>query len=94
MPLVSTCSAAISAACHAPPQDIDAYCLPVQWGVISPEGEIPARCAFTTFKDVRPPDRGEELWSLVEPTDQANFMVRLWRRLPKTAKSPLKSRKA
>lgn len=50
MPLASTCSAAISAACHRPAEDFDAHLLPVQWGVVS-DGN---RCAFTTHRDVKP----------------------------------------
>jgi hypothetical protein len=71
MPLASTCSAAISAACHRPALDTDAYLLPVQWGVIEedailvgesgPSGEKLKRCAFTTARDVRLPEEGEVL---------------------------------
>ena len=35
IPLVASNSAAISAACHAPPQDVDASLLPVQWGAVT-----------------------------------------------------------
>jgi len=59
MPLVATCSAAISAACHRPEQDVDAHLLPVQWGIIT-TSETPARTAFTTWRDVRAP-RGDEI---------------------------------
>ncbi|KAL0263645.1 hypothetical protein SLS55_002626 [Diplodia seriata] len=34
MPLASSCSATISAACHPPEDDVDASVLPVQWGVV------------------------------------------------------------
>ena len=34
MPLASTCSAAISAACHRSLDDRDASVLPVQWGAM------------------------------------------------------------
>jgi hypothetical protein len=34
MPLASSCSAAISAACHPPPGDSDASLKPVKWGVV------------------------------------------------------------
>jgi hypothetical protein len=34
MPLASSCSAAISAACHPPEGDVDACLLPVQWGTV------------------------------------------------------------
>jgi hypothetical protein len=59
MPLASTCSAAISAACHPPAADTEAHLLPVQWGIITPEVTEPQRCAFTTFRWVRVPDEGE-----------------------------------
>jgi hypothetical protein len=35
MPLAASCSAAISAACHPPPEDVDASVKPVQWGAVS-----------------------------------------------------------
>jgi hypothetical protein len=60
MPLVSTCSAAISAACHPPEYDSVAHLFPVKWGVVT-ENEKPARCAFTTWRNVRQPDADEEL---------------------------------
>ena len=34
MPLASSCSAAISAACHPPKEDVDAAVSPVSWGVV------------------------------------------------------------
>lgn len=34
MPLASSCSAAISAACHPPPDDTDAFLKPVMWGEV------------------------------------------------------------
>ena len=37
MPLVSTCSAAISAACHRPDDDYDSHLLPVKWGFVCGE---------------------------------------------------------
>ncbi len=47
MPLASTCSAAISAACHRPPNDVDAAVLPVQWGVVSTKNGI-GHCSFSS----------------------------------------------
>lgn len=35
LPLGATCSAVISAACHPPPSDFDAYLQPVTWGEVS-----------------------------------------------------------
>jgi hypothetical protein len=72
MPLASTCSAAISAACHRPEEDREAHLLPVQWGVIPDDTEGDTnensrqrkRCAFTTHRDVRPPNEHDWLWGL------------------------------
>ena len=47
MPLASTCSSAISAACHPPlPEDEDAYMFPVQWGVVGRDAEGVEHCPF------------------------------------------------
>ncbi|KAL9044336.1 MAG: hypothetical protein Q9214_002519 [Letrouitia sp. 1 TL-2023] len=56
MPLTATCSAGISAACHAPTDDVDASVLPVQWGVVSVKDGI-GHCAFSS-KVVAPPIPG------------------------------------
>ncbi|KAL8701122.1 MAG: hypothetical protein Q9201_005087 [Fulgogasparrea decipioides] len=56
MPLAATCSAAISAACHAPEDDPDAAVLPVQWGVVSIKNGI-GHCCFSS-KLVAPPIPG------------------------------------
>lgn len=69
MPLVSTCSAAISAACHRPKKDAQAHLFPVKWGVAT-ENESPARCAFTTWRNVREPDANEELLGLLDSDKQ------------------------
>lgn len=53
MPLAGSCSAAISAACHRPEEDVDAAVLPVLWGVVSTEGPI-GHCCFTSFEVSRP----------------------------------------
>lgn len=59
MPLVGSCSAAISAACHPPRDDIDAATLPVLWGAVSgPEEGAAGHCCFTSF-DTSPPVEGE-----------------------------------
>jgi hypothetical protein len=53
---VSSNSLAISAACHAMPEDMtNGYLLPVQWGVVRMENGI-GHCAFTTAHDVRRPN--------------------------------------
>ena len=59
IPLVGSCSLAISAACHRPPADKDAAYLPVQWGVVTqPSGCEPGHCCFTSF-EVEPPIVGQ-----------------------------------
>ena len=57
MPLASTCSAAISAACHPPPDDVDAAVLSVQWGVVSTGDEL-GHCSFSS-RLVSPPIPGQ-----------------------------------
>ncbi|KAF2007571.1 hypothetical protein P154DRAFT_420621, partial [Amniculicola lignicola CBS 123094] len=65
MPLASTCSMAISANCHRPDRDTDAYLLPVQWGVYDPDdGDGRGLCAFTTSRFVQPPRVGQRLFGL------------------------------
>ena len=56
IPMASSCSAAISAGCHPPPDDVDASLRPVQWGAIprDPLGYAEAQhsvghCTFTSF---------------------------------------------
>lgn len=60
MPLASTCSAAISAACHQPEADKEAHLLPVQWGVVGETNDGIEYCSFTTWRDVVAPTRGSE----------------------------------
>jgi hypothetical protein len=57
MPIASTCSLAISAACHPPSQDQDASLLPVQWGVTDWNGKA-GHCSFTTARDLAQPIPG------------------------------------
>ncbi len=61
MPFASTCSAAISAACHRPEADNDAHLLPVQWGVVGQDETGLQRCAFTTSRYVQSPTKGSSL---------------------------------
>jgi hypothetical protein len=54
IPLASSCSAAISAACHPPPADVDASRAPVQWGAIPGseqvvDGRIIGHCSFSSL---------------------------------------------
>ena len=66
MPLVGSCSLAISAACHRPLEDKDAALKPVQWGAVSHETiEGPGHCCFTSF-DVEPPILGQRYAGLKE----------------------------
>ena len=53
MPLAGSCSAAISAACHRPEEDVDAATKPVMWGVVSSENGV-GHCCFTSFEVSRP----------------------------------------
>lgn len=56
MPLASTCSAFISAACRPPlPENEETYRVPVQWGVVSLNVEGVGHCAFTTARSVTAP---------------------------------------
>lgn len=57
MPLVGSCSAAISAACHPPKADSDAAVLPLMWGAV-PTTKETGHCCFTSF-EVTPPVREE-----------------------------------
>lgn len=66
MPMAATCSAAISAACHRPEQDVYAHLLPLKWGIITTQ-ETPALTAFTTWRDVRPPREDEKIVGFEEP---------------------------
>ena len=59
IPLVGSCSLAISAACHRPPGDEDAAYHPIQWGAIEHEtSQGPGHCCLTTY-DVEPPIPGQ-----------------------------------
>ena len=53
MPLVSTCSAAISAACHRHAEDCDSHLLPVRWGFVGGD-----HWCFTSSKEVSYPEIG------------------------------------
>lgn len=64
MALASSSSAAISAACHARPDDPDASVLPVQWGVVSTEGEC-GHCSFSSMPVSSPID-GQRYAGLTE----------------------------
>ena len=53
MPLAGSCSAAISAACHRPEEDVDAATKPVMWGVVSSKNGV-GHCCFTSFEVSQP----------------------------------------
>jgi hypothetical protein len=53
LPVVSTCSAAISAACHPPDGDEQAWAYPLAWGVVK------GRCSLSTANDISSPVPGE-----------------------------------
>ena len=58
IPLVGSCSLAISAACHCPTGDTDAAFKPVKWGAVKHETDQgPGNCCFTTY-NVEPPISG------------------------------------
>ena len=63
IPLVRSCSAAISAACHRPDADEQASLRPVMWGVVGYEFNedllMPiGRCSFTSY-DIEAPIKGK-----------------------------------
>ena len=53
VPLVGSCSAAISAACHRPNEDVDAPFKPVMWGAVESSNPI-GHCCFTSFEVTKP----------------------------------------
>ena len=60
VPLVSTCSAAISAACHQPlPGNKNTCLFPLLWGEVSEDTSGIGHCCFTTARDVKPPTAGK-----------------------------------
>ncbi|KAK8215845.1 hypothetical protein IWZ01DRAFT_180291 [Phyllosticta capitalensis] len=60
MPLASTCSAAISAACHSHEEDVHAHLLPITWGFVgNSENSEEGRFCFTTARDVRWPSKDD-----------------------------------
>ena len=53
VPLVGSCSAAISAACHRPNEDVDAPYKPVMWGAVESSNPI-GHCCLTSFEVTKP----------------------------------------
>ena len=58
MPFVGSCSAAISAGCHALRDDSNASLLPLMWGAVETEEGSVKHCCFSS-RDVSPPIEGE-----------------------------------
>lgn len=71
MPLTSTCSAAISAACHRPEADKEAHLLPVQWGVAGRDDQDNDVyfCSFTTSRDVAAPEMGSSYLGIASASE-------------------------
>ena len=55
LPLAGTCSAAISAACHRPEDDVNAAEKPVMWGVVDSDDTV-GHCCFTSQEVTAPPE--------------------------------------
>jgi hypothetical protein len=59
IPLVGSCSVAISAACHRPTDDASASLLPLQWGCVDEDlTDSIGHCCLSSF-DVTPPVSGQ-----------------------------------
>jgi hypothetical protein len=54
IPLVGSCSAAISAACHRLSEDSMAHLKPVKWGVVEGNRGRVGHCSFSSFEVERP----------------------------------------
>ena len=58
IPLVGSCSAAISAACHRPNDDSSASLLPLKWGCLDADSRSrTGHCSLSSF-DVTSPEEG------------------------------------
>lgn len=53
MPLVGSCSAAISAACRRPTEGVDVAKESLMWGIVEGKGDI-GYCCFTSFRVKEP----------------------------------------
>lgn len=73
MPFFGSSSAAISAACYAATEDVDASLLPLMWGAVETEGEV-GHCCFTSF-DVTPPVVGN-LYAARDPSEEHESEIR------------------
>ena len=54
IPLVGSCSAAISAACHAQRGDEMAFLKPLMWGKVQDSRDGVGHCCFSSFEVERP----------------------------------------
>ena len=88
MPLVSTCSAAISAACHRPDEDLDSHLLPVKWGFVDRN-----YWCLTTSRDVSYPELGSGI-ELKELTKTKSSKENLQIDLGPASEVPSQSREA
>lgn len=59
IPFAASCSLAISAACHPPPDDVDAQLRPVQWGVVEGTMFEGAKHCTLSSRPVTRPKAGE-----------------------------------
>lgn len=68
MPLAGTCSAAISAACHRPADDLHASTLPVMWGALQ-EDRVVGHCCFTSHEVSQPVEGSHYMGQFAGETD-------------------------
>ena len=59
LPLAANCSLVLSAACHPPPDDVDAYKRPVRWGVVHSRFQGIGHCSITS-EEVTQPQAGKK----------------------------------
>lgn len=83
MPLASTCSAAISAACHRPEADKEAHLLPLQWGIVGTDDQNTEYCSFTTSRTVAAPSIGSYYLGISSPVVKKQDRLRLPRWMSK-----------
>ena len=80
IPLIGSCSAAISAACHPLEEDIDANLRPVLWGAVDKGQEI-GHCCFTSF-DASLPVKGKAYAGKREKIEACQNLVESNERAP------------
>ena len=74
MPIMTSCSQAISAACHPPPGDADAAFQGLMYGVTI---EMADRCRYVGFssQEVRPLAQGDSLWTEKQPKEKDAYQA-------------------